>query len=41
MDFTTPDAVPSGELNEILWHAARGWNTPYPQSEHGAEKEID
>ena len=37
MDFTTPDGVPSGELNEILWRAARGWYTPYPQAHHDGE----
>ena len=37
MDFTAPDAVPSGELNEILWRVAKGWDTPYPQSTHGIE----
>jgi len=41
MDFSSPDAVPAGELNEILWHVAKGWDTPYPQSEHGAEEEAD
>ena len=25
-----PDAAPSDKLNRILWHATRGWNTPYP-----------
>jgi len=30
MNFKTPDAAPSGELNRILWHDARGWSTPYP-----------
>jgi hypothetical protein len=31
MDFSGPDEIPSSELNEILWHIARGWDTPYPQ----------
>jgi hypothetical protein len=35
MDFSTPDAVPSDRLNEILWHVARGWDTPYPRVPHG------
>lgn len=30
MRWEVPDAVPSGKLNEILWHSTRGWKTPYP-----------
>ena len=30
MRWDVPDAAPSDQLNRILWHAARGWNTPYP-----------
>src|SRR5919108_662285 len=30
MNFSDPDAAPSELLNRILWHDARGWNTPYP-----------
>ena len=30
MNFGEPDAAPSGALNRILWHDARGWNVPYP-----------
>ena len=30
MDFDGPDEAPSDLLNRILWHDARGWNTPYP-----------
>ncbi len=30
MNFSEPDAAPSGALNEILWHDARGWDVPYP-----------
>ncbi len=30
MRLDVPDAAPSDELNRILWHDARGWNTPYP-----------
>lgn len=30
MRLDIPDAAPSDELNRILWHDARGWNTPYP-----------
>ncbi len=30
MNFVEPDAAPSDALNRILWHAAKGWNTPYP-----------
>jgi hypothetical protein len=30
MRWDVPDAAPSDELNRILWHAVRGWSTPYP-----------
>lgn len=30
MRWDVPDAVPSERLNRILWHDARGWETPYP-----------
>ncbi|MBN9663049.1 MAG: hypothetical protein J0H49_32925 [Acidobacteria bacterium] len=30
MRWDVPDAVPSGKLNQILWHSTRGWNTPFP-----------
>jgi hypothetical protein len=30
MNFSEPDAAPSGRLNRILWHDARGWKVPYP-----------
>lgn len=30
MRWDVPDAVPSDRLNRILWHAVRGWQTPYP-----------
>jgi DNA-binding beta-propeller fold protein YncE len=30
MRFDGPDEAPSGALNRIIWHDARGWNTPYP-----------
>jgi YVTN family beta-propeller protein len=30
MNFKDPDAAPSDRLNRILWHDARGWDTPYP-----------
>jgi hypothetical protein len=30
MNFTIPDAAPSGILNRILWQDARGWGVPYP-----------
>ena len=36
MDFDLPDDVPSARLNRILWHEARGWQTPYPQVKHAA-----
>jgi DNA-binding beta-propeller fold protein YncE len=30
MNFSQPDAAPSGRLNRILWHDARGWDVKYP-----------
>ncbi|WP_321471773.1 alkaline phosphatase family protein [uncultured Paludibaculum sp.] len=30
MRWDVPDAVPSGKLNQILWHSTRGWSTPFP-----------
>ncbi|HEX5410842.1 MAG TPA: bifunctional YncE family protein/alkaline phosphatase family protein [Terriglobia bacterium] len=36
MDFNLPDDVPSQKLNRILWHEARGWQTPYPEVRQGA-----
>jgi YVTN family beta-propeller protein len=30
MRFDVPDAAPSDQLNRILWHDTRGWDTPYP-----------
>ena len=35
MRFDVPDAVPTERLNRIVWHNARGWNTPYPGSRQG------
>lgn len=35
MDFNLPDDVPSQKLNRILWHEARGWQTPYPEARQG------
>ena len=34
MDFDDPDDAPSDLLNRILWHDAKGWNTPYPEVRH-------
>jgi len=31
MNFRDPDAAPTERLNRILWHDARGWETPYPE----------
>lgn len=31
MRWDVPDAVPSNELNRILWHSIKGWSTPYPE----------
>jgi hypothetical protein len=30
MNFREYDAAPSDALNRILWHTAKGWDTPYP-----------
>jgi hypothetical protein len=30
MNFSVPDAVPTAELNRIVWHTVKGWSTPYP-----------
>jgi len=30
MRLDVPDAAPSDLLNRILWHDARGWDTPFP-----------
>jgi hypothetical protein len=30
MRFDAPDEAPTGILNRILWHDARGWGTAYP-----------
>ncbi|MFN7922322.1 MAG: alkaline phosphatase family protein [Bryobacteraceae bacterium] len=30
MRWDVPDAAPSDRLNRILWHAVKGWSTPYP-----------
>ena len=30
MSFEGPDEAPTDRLNRILWHDAKGWNTPYP-----------
>jgi hypothetical protein len=30
MRLDIPDAAPSDLLNRILWHDARGWDTPFP-----------
>jgi len=30
MNFGEYDAAPSDALNRILWHTAKGWDTPYP-----------
>ncbi len=31
MNFSVPDAAPSGKLNQILWRNARGMKSPYPE----------
>jgi YVTN family beta-propeller protein len=32
MDFSEPDEAPADVLDRIIWHAVKGWNTPYPRS---------
>ena len=34
MRFDIPDAAPTEQLNRILWHTVRGWETPYPGATH-------
>ena len=41
MNFSQPDAAPENELNRILWHAAQGWNKPYPKPPHRADCKAD
>jgi YVTN family beta-propeller protein len=36
MNFSIPDAAPTGKLNRILWNASKGATVPYPTSRHGA-----
>jgi YVTN family beta-propeller protein len=35
-DLSRPDAVNDDEMNRVLWHATRGWQTPYPAQWAGA-----
>lgn len=30
MDFSEPDEAPAEVLDRVVWHAIKGWNTPYP-----------
>ena len=30
MRFDVPDAAPTDRLNRYVWHAIRGWDSPYP-----------
>jgi YVTN family beta-propeller protein len=32
MNFSIPDAAPPDAVNHMLWHAMRGWDTPYPKN---------
>ena len=41
MNFARPDAAPEALLNRILWHAAHGWNVPYPVLQHGTASQDD
>jgi hypothetical protein len=36
MDFSEYDLAPEDELNRILWHVAKGLDTPYPTPIHRA-----
>ena len=36
MDFSDYDLAPEDELNRILWHVAKGMDTPYPAPIHRA-----
>ena len=31
LDFSSPDVADEEILNRVIWHATRGYNTPYPQ----------
>jgi hypothetical protein len=31
LDFSAPDAADEDILNRVIWHSARGYQTPYPQ----------
>ena len=41
MNFIQIDAAPEDLLNQILWHTAKGWNTPYPSTPHGPDCPVD
>ena len=34
LDFSREDLAPSGLLNQLIWHAVKGANTPYPTIHH-------
>jgi hypothetical protein len=36
MDFSEYDLAPEDEMNRILWHVAKGMDTPYPTAIHRA-----
>jgi YVTN family beta-propeller protein len=36
MNFSVPDAVPTAQLNRIVWHEIKGWSTPYPSLSNAA-----
>jgi hypothetical protein len=31
MDFSEPDAAPDALLDRVIWHAVKGFGTPYPR----------
>ena len=39
LDLDEGDAADEDTLNRILWHATRGYDTPYPETFAGANKE--
>lgn len=41
MDFSVADAADDGALNLILWHATKGYETPYPRRNQRESLEKD
>src|SRR5262249_31966211 len=38
LDFSSPDAADEEVLNRVIWHATRGYDTPYPAAGKKAER---